>query len=108
MKAEKTPLRYIVQRIMRTIFTQARQEGVATAGGYDNTFAVADCEVRGSSCLTVIIIARSKCAVKRVSCRLPSFFFKKRERQLGVLGGRVFVYSQSFAFLHLDLGKSRK
>ena len=45
MKAEKTPLRYIVQRIMRTIFTQDRQEGVATAGGYDNTFAVADCEV---------------------------------------------------------------
>lgn len=35
-------------------------------------------------------------------------FFQKRERQLGVLGGRVFVYSQSFAFLHLDLGKSRK
>lgn len=30
MKAEKTPLRYIVQRIMRTIFTQARQEEVAT------------------------------------------------------------------------------
>ena len=29
MKAEKTPLRYIVQRIMRTIFTQARQEEVA-------------------------------------------------------------------------------
>ena len=45
MKAEKTPLRYIVQRIMRTIFAQDRQEGVATAGGCDNTFAVADCEV---------------------------------------------------------------
>ena len=30
MKAEKTPLRYIVQRIMRTIFAQDRQEGVAT------------------------------------------------------------------------------
>lgn len=30
MKAEKTPLRYIVQRIMRTIFSQDRQEGVAT------------------------------------------------------------------------------
>ena len=41
MKAEKTPLRYIVQRIMRTIFNQDRQEGVATAGGYDNTCAVA-------------------------------------------------------------------
>ena len=78
MKAEKTPLRYIVQRIMRTIFNQDRQEGVATAGGYDNTFAVADCEVRGSSCLTIVIIARSKCAVKRVSCQLPSFFAKKR------------------------------
>ena len=62
---------------MRTIFAQDRQEGVATAGGYDNTFAVADCEVRGSSCLTVIIIARSKCAVKRVSFQLPSFFAKK-------------------------------
>ena len=36
------------------------------------------------------------------------FFAKKRERQLGVLGGRVFVYSQSFTFLHFDLGKSRK
>ena len=35
-------------------------------------------------------------------------FLQKRERQLGVLGGRVFVYSQSFSFLHLDLGKSRK
>ena len=35
-------------------------------------------------------------------------FCKKRERQLGVLGGRVFVYAQSFTFLHLDLGKSRK
>lgn len=73
MKAEKTPLRYIVQRIMRTIFTQDRQEGVATAGGYDNTFAVADCEVRGSSCLTVIIIARSKCAVKRYRADYPRF-----------------------------------
>lgn len=30
MKAEKTPLRYIVQRIMRTIFTQDRREGFAT------------------------------------------------------------------------------
>ena len=30
MKAEKTPLRYIVQRIMRTIFTQDRQEGFVT------------------------------------------------------------------------------
>lgn len=100
-------MRYIVQRIMRTIFTQARQEGVATAGGYDNTFAVADCEVRGSSCLTVIIIARSKCTVKRYRTNYHRFF-QKRERQLGVLGGRVFVYSQSFAFLHLDLGKSRK
>lgn len=108
MKAEKTPLRYIVQRIMRTIFTQARQEGVATAGGYDNTFAVADCEVRGSSCLTVIIIARSKCTVKRVSFQLPSFFCKKRERQLGVLGSRVFVYSQPLTLLHFDFGKSRK
>ena len=108
MKAEKTPLRYIVQRIMRTIFTQDRQEGVATAGGYDNTFAVADCEVRGSSCLTVVIIARSKCAVKRYRTNYHRFFCKKRERQLGVLGGRVFVYSQLFTFLHLDLGKSRK
>ena len=107
MKAEKTPLRYIVQRIMRTIFNQDRQEGVATAGGYDNTFAVADCEVRGSSCLTVIIIARSNCAVKRYRTNYHHFL-QKRERQLGVLGGRVFVYSQSFTFLHLDLGKSRK
>jgi hypothetical protein len=67
-------LRYIVQRIMRTIFTQDRQEGVATANVLSCPPAVADCEVRGSSCLTVIIIARSKCAVKRVSRRLPSFF----------------------------------
>ena len=78
MKAEKTPLRYIVQRIMRTIFNQDRQEGVATAGGYDNTFAVADCEVRGSSCLTVVIIARSNCAVKRYRTNYHRFLQKKR------------------------------
>lgn len=132
MKAEKTPLRYIVQRIMRTIlksetgekdlqptfmtvakgssliFPSRQARRSATANVLSCPPAVADCEVRGSSCLAVIIIARSNFAVKRVSCQLPSFFCKKRERQLGVLGGRVFVYSQSFPFLHLDLGKSRK
>lgn len=45
MKAEKTPLRYIVQRIMRTIFIQDRQEGVATANVLSQPPAVADCEV---------------------------------------------------------------
>ena len=45
MKEAKKPVAIYSTAHNAHHFAQDRQEEVATAGGYDNTFAVADCEV---------------------------------------------------------------